>query len=317
MNPTVKASLKSTITALENKSSETTAADFNIKTASDRALAAQKKVGTSESKIEGYQTSLDSVNQQISDPTKIEKSTGGKNNEKIYETDPEETKKLQTEKNNITNLINQAKNEVETARSEAETASNEALKAAGIKQEIITEANELQARLASMQENAREGKDIPEQDLQKLGTDINNFNNKLTKNDNKADVLGNAVYDPLAKGLKNLIKLIEKNINQKDPNTPPPEGSINRKLFDIGIKGEPQTKVTNLITKMSTSNTEINNGKAFSKDEMKAIYTEYKTLTNGMTDSQKNSDVIKGFKTDMEALVNKSGHGDILTETGS
>jgi hypothetical protein len=315
MNPTVKASLKSTITALENKSLETTEADFNIKTASDRALAAQKKIGTSETKIGGYQTSLDNVELQLRDPPKIEKSSGGKNNQTMMVVDQEEVKKLQTEKNNLNGLITQAKQEVETARAEAETASNQALQAAGIKQEIITEANELQSRLASMQDSARGGGKISDEDLEKLATDINGLSNKLTKDDNKADVLGNAVYDPLAKGLKQLISMIEKNNNQTDPNTPPPEGTVNRQLFDIGIKGEPQTKIINLMDKAAERNLKIDQGETFTKDQMRTMYTEYKTLTNGLTDTQKNSDVIKGFKGDMEALVTKSGHGDILTES--
>jgi len=60
----------------------------------------------------------------------------------------------------------------------------------------------------------------------------------------------------------------------------------------------------------------MNSGKTFTKDEVRALHTEYKGVTTGLTDTQKNSDVIKGFKTDMEAFVNRSGHGDILTESG-
>jgi hypothetical protein len=316
MNPTIKAALNNTISTLENKSRETSEADFNVKTASDRAAAAQKKIGTSEAKVDAHQTSLDNVNSKIATPPMKEVSTGGKNGGTKKVVDDEELAKLQNEKKNITGLITQARTEVENARQEAEATSTEALQAAGIKQETIQEASELQNRVASMQKTLSEGGKVSDQDLQKLATDINTFSGKLNKEDNKGDVLGNAVYDPLVKGLKNIIKTIEKKESQPDPNAPPPEGSVNRKLFDIGIKGDPQAKIIRLMEKAAERNLQIDQGKTFTKDEMKTMFNDYKTLTNGLTDAQKNSEVIKGFKTDMEALVTKSGHGDILTEGG-
>lgn len=316
MNPTIKAALNSTISTLENKSRETTEAEFNVKTASARAAEAQRKIGSAESKVEAQQTSLDDVNSKIATPPMKEVSTGGKNGGTKKVVDEEELTKLQNQKKNITGLLTQARTDVETAREEAANTSTEALQAAGIKQETIQEASELQNRVAAMQKTLSEGGKVSDQDLEKLATDINTFSGKLNKEDNKADVLGNAVYDPLAKGLKNIIKTIEKNNAQPDPNAPPPEGTVNRQLFDIGIKGEPQTKIIKLMEKAAERNLQIDQGKTFTKDEMKTMFNEYKTLTNGLTDTQKNSEVIKDFKKDMEDLVTKSGHADILTEGG-
>ncbi len=61
---------------------------------------------------------------------------------------------------------------------------------------------------------------------------------------------------------------------------------------------------------------QIDGGQSFTKDQMRTMFTEYKNQTENLTDTQKNSEVIKDFKTDMEALVTKSGHADILTENG-
>jgi hypothetical protein len=316
MNPTIKSTLNSTISSLESKSRETVEADFNVKTASDRAAAAQKKIGTQEAKVDVHQTSLDDVNSRLSTPPMKEVSSGGKNNCTNKIVDTEEVAKLNKEKKDISTLITQARSEVENARGEAETASTEALKAAGVKQETIQEASELQTRISNMQKTLNDGGKVSDEDLNKLATDINNLSSKFTKDDNKADVLGNAIYDPLARGLKNIIKTIEKNNTEPDPNAPPPEGSVNRKLFDIGIKGEPQTKITSFMEKIASNNTQMNNGKTFTKEEVRALHSEYKSLTTGLTDTQKNSDVIKGFKTDMEAFVNRSGHSDVLTESG-
>jgi hypothetical protein len=317
MNPTIKSTLKNTITTLESKSREVVAADFSVKTASDRAAAAQKKIGTEEAKVASHETRLDDVNSQLESPKEDKKSCGCKNNDSSKDVDTKEMAKLQKEKKDITALITQARSEVESAKEEAETASTDALKAAGVKQETIQEANELQSRISTIQITLNEGGKVSDDDLNKLATDINKLAGKFTKDDNKADALGNAIYDPLARGLKNIIKVIEKNSAQPKTSTPPQDGTINKKLFDIGIKGEPQTKIAGLIEKIASNNTQMNNGKTFTKEEVRALHTEYKSLTTGLTDTQKNSDVIKGFKTDMEGFVNRSGHSDILTASGS
>ena len=317
MNPTIKAALNNTIMTLENKSRETSEADFNVKTASDRAAAAQKKIGSLEAIVDKHQASLEDVTSKINNPPTKEISSGGKNNEVKTVVDEDALTKLKNDQKNIQGMITVAKSEVETARQEAENFSSEALKTAGIKQEIINEASDLQSRVSAMQKTLNSGGKVSDQDLEKLATDINNFSGKLSKEDNKGDVVGNAVYDPLARGLKNIIKSLEKTTTPTEPNAPPPTGTVNRKLFDIGIKGDQQSKIVNLMVKAAERNLQIDQGKTFTKEEMKTMFNEYKTLTNGLSDTQKNSDVIKGFKTDMEALIKKSGHEDILTQTGS
>lgn len=316
MNPSIKATLTNTISALENKSRETSDADFNVRSASARALDAQRSITSKETTLQARENSLDDVNQKLANPPMKEVSKGGKEGGTLKVVDEEEVKKLKADQKNLTGLIDQARNDVETAKQEAQNASSDALQAAGVRQDVIQEASELQSRVSSMQRSLSEGKTIPDQDLTKLATDINNLAGKFTKEDNKADVLGNVIYDPLAKDLRNIIRSIERNNNPPDPNTPPPEGSVNRKLFDVGIKGEPQSKIINLMERAAQRSLQIDGGQSFTKDQMRTMFTEYKSFTSDLTDTQKNSDVIKGFKTDMEALVTKSGHADILTENG-
>jgi chromosome segregation ATPase len=317
MNPSVKASLKSTIMTLDAKSAEITEADFSVKTAVDNVRSAQQKITQTETKVTTFATQLEDINSRLSDPPKIETNTGGKNSQTVMQVDQNELKKLKADADKIKTQIASANEEVQTARDEAEVSSNKALEAAGIKQNHIQELNDLQVRVNSMQKFANEKIPVSNEDLTKLSEDIEAFSSQFTKEDNKGDVLGYTFYDPLARDLKKLISTIESNEAKKDPNAPPPEGTIERKLFDINIKGEKNNSFINLMDKVVERNNRLDSGESFSKSQMRTMYSDFQILTHGLTGTQKNSEVIKGFKEDMEALVTKSGHGDILTESGS
>lgn len=316
MDPSIKATLTNTISSLENKSRESTNADFNVRSAASLAAVAQKAIESKEVILQAQENLLGQVTESLSNPPMKEVSKGGKEGGTQKVVDQEEVKKLQAQQKNLTGIIAQARNDVETAKQEAEHSSSEALKAAGIKQELSQEASELQSRVTSIQRTLSEGGVVSNEDLKKISTDINTFSDKLKPEDNKEDIIGNVIYDPLARGLKNIIKTIERNDAQRNPNAPPPEGSVNRKLFDVGIKGEPQSKIINLMERAAQRSLQIDGGQSFTKDQMRTMFTEYKSFTGDLTDTQKNSDVMKGFKTDIEALVTKSGHADILTENG-
>jgi len=316
MNPTIKASFKNTISSLEAKSREASEADFNVTMISEQAKNAQNRISTKQNLLNTLEASFSNIQQQINSPPMIEKSSGNKNSKTKMVVDEQALTQLKTESNNLSSRIATAKNEVGSAREQAETASTEALSAAGIRDNVITQANELEARVRNMQSQVSQRNNVSDQDLGKLSEDINEFIRGLNANDNKGNVLSNAVYKPLAAGLENIMKTIERNNAETDPNKPPQEGTIYRQLFDIGIKGNSQSPILNLMERAAQRDIQIDGGQSFTKDQMRTMYNEYKNLTGNLTDTQKNSSVIKDFKTDMDSLVTKSGHGDILTEGG-
>lgn len=210
MNSAIQSSLKQTISSLENKSKEVGEADFNESISSDRVKAAHARIGASESRVDAQKTNLADIEAQLNPPPTKEVSEGGKNGGTKTVVDQDEVRRLNSEKELINTQLTQAKNEVDTARQEADESSTKALTDAGIKQEAIQELGTLQSRISSMQQSLEKGETVPGDDVKKLAEDIGKFTEQFKKEDNKGDLLGNAIYDPLAKGLKDIQKLLEK-----------------------------------------------------------------------------------------------------------
>lgn len=208
----IKSQLKQTISDVSAKSAEVSAGQFADTMSAQKATNAQSAIDMKERLVDAKQTSLDTVMEKLEKPPMkdVSESKGCGNSETKQVVDQEAVKALETEKKASITQLTQAKSQVADARTEAATATADALTQAGISKDKQSEMSALMDKINNIQDSLAESKPVDEKDIAKLTTDFKTISDGLTKDQNKAGLVSKAFFDPVKRGLSDILKSLEK-----------------------------------------------------------------------------------------------------------
>lgn len=300
--------LKTAISQAQSKSAEQTAdSSFDKDLLKAKVTSAQSNVKLKEGRVNSYQLQLDDVQKKLSPPPTKQESQGKKT---VTVVDKQEVRKLESQKTQITAQINQAKSDVEDARAEANKAANEAIQLTGLSQDKQNEITNLTSKADAIKASLQKGDAVDEKKIEELTTGFKTLSDSLTKENNAGGLLSTALYDPLAKTMNDIIKLLDNPVTKPTTNNVPPAGTLDRKAYDIGLRGDKITKVVDFTTLINNMGGELNRGQTISQERLQDMNTKFKEIDGFLTPEQKNSDTMKelyGHVKDLKTKTNFTG----------
>ena len=313
MDNSLKSSINSAISEATAKSAQKTEGDFAQRTEAAKVQAAQSRINSAESKLTKYKNDKALNDQAIANPPKKDVSTGGKNGGTKQVVDQDELNKLKQKDTQIKQQIAQAQRDVETAREEAQAAANAATEKAGITDELQSEIDALMSKANSLGNQMAKGEELSEDDITQFIEDFNELAGKTTAEDNAGGILSQAVFDPVKDTLKDIKEYLEteqvdtESTAEVDPNNLDP---AQQELLDVGIALDAQDTHFTLADDLSKFEKNLGeNYENFDAEAFEALKDRQVAATQGLSETQKNTGVIKENSEIIERIEANVGAG--------
>lgn len=306
MSTDLQGSISSAISAANDKAAQKSEGGFAEQVARDRVSSANSRIKVAEGKVTRNQGEMAKIDEQLNPPPTKDVDTGGKEGGTKTVVDNEEVKRLNSKKSEIQQTLAQAQQEVQGAQEAAQNAASDAVTQAGINSETQSEMDSLLSKAASIKNTLSEGGSVEDSEVKALVDGFNKTSGDLTQEQNKAGVLSEAFYEPMAEYLKDIGGLLENPVsagNAADANGDGIEEAnlpqANKELNDVGITDlDQQTSFIDFATRVSDFEKGlVENGNQFggefTQDKFKALSEEHTNMTAGLNDQQKGTGVIK------------------------
>jgi hypothetical protein len=305
MSADLQGAISSAISAANDKAAQKSEGGFTEQVAKDRVSSANSRISVAESKVTRNQGEMAKLDEQLNPPPTKDVDTGGKSGGTKTVVDTEEVRRLNSKKSGIQQALVQAQEEVKTAQSAAETAASAAITQAGINSETQSEMDSLMSKANNIKNTLSEGGSVDDKDIKALVDGFNKTAGGLTQEQNKAGILSEAFYEPMAKALKDIGNLLKTPVttNTGDANGDGVNEAnlpqANKELNDVGITDlEKQNTFIDFATRISDFEKGlIENGNKFggefTQEKFTTLSKEHTDMTAGLTDQQKGTGVIK------------------------
>lgn len=323
MSADLQGAISSAISAANDKAAQKSEGGFAEQVARDRVSTANSRISVAEGKVTRNQGEMAKIDEQLNPPPTKDVDTGGKSGGTKTVVDQDEVRKLNSKKSGIQQALTQAQEEVKTAQEAAQNAASDAVTQAGINDQTQSEMDSLLSKAANIKNTLSEGGSVDDKEIKALVDGFKKTAGELTQEQNKAGIISEAFYEPMAKYLKDIGNLLKNPVQDNSANDANGDGinesnlpQVNKELNDVGITDlEEQNKFIDFSTRISDFEKGlIENGNKFggefTQDKFTALSEEHTNMTSGLNDTQKNTGVIKESSEVIARINAASGGGN-------